>query len=111
MAENRAVLQYIQDLPKYNKEKPFNLSLSTYAEKAISNVELEDRDVPLIDVRDCSNQYSYDTHSFRFLKLPTHSKFDNSEESTISYLEEMKTFLMKEFNAESVVCYDIRVRA
>lgn len=108
MIEKQTQLQYISNLPLYDREKPYNLSYGTYAYLITTNVEKDERTVLVRDVRDREAQFSYESHSFRFLKLPAKTELNGSEQNTIDYLEETRAFLLQEFQADRVICYDIR---
>ena len=109
MATRQVYVEYVRDLPKYETEKPFNLSFSTYHDGFTTNVEKEETAITVRDVRGQEDQFSLGEHSFRFLKLPTDYPIDGSEETTFRYLDETRKFLLRELDAEQVICYDIRV--
>ncbi|UKZ76657.1 hypothetical protein TrVFT333_004366 [Trichoderma virens FT-333] len=110
MAKKEAYVQYIKDLSKYEVEKPFNLSFSTYRQQLTTNVEKEEKCILIQDIRGQENQFSVEKHSFRFLKLPTQHPIDGTDDVTFRYLEETRNFLLQEFDADEVICYDIRRR-
>ncbi|KAL7784960.1 hypothetical protein V8C37DRAFT_394846 [Trichoderma ceciliae] len=110
MAKKEVYVEYIRDLPRYEKEKPFNLSFSTYHDGLTTNVEKEEKAISVQDIRGQEDQFSLEKHSFCFLKLPTQHPIDGSDDTTFRYLEETRNFLLRKLGADEVICYDIRRR-
>ncbi|KAL6827760.1 hypothetical protein V8C40DRAFT_264933 [Trichoderma camerunense] len=110
MAKKEVYVEYVRDLSKYGTEKPFNLSFSTYHEGLTTNVEKEEKGIIVEDVRGQESRFSMETHSFRFIKFPTQHPIDGTDDTTFRYLEETKSFLLQELDADEVICYDIRRR-
>ncbi|KAI0433437.1 hypothetical protein F5Y09DRAFT_298929 [Xylaria sp. FL1042] len=110
MALRNPTLKFIQDLPLYEREKPYNLSYGTYNDGVATNVKNETREVHLTDIRGREDQFSYASNSFRFVTLPPHTTLDGTEQAAVKYLEEIREFLVSEFEADKVIIYDIRQR-
>lgn len=105
-----ATLKFIRDIPLYQTEKPYNLSSGTYNDGVITNVDNESRQIDVHDVRSHSPAFSYDTNGFALRALSYLPALDGSRDRTIQYLESIRDFLISEFQADRVVCYDFRVR-
>ncbi|KAI1427346.1 hypothetical protein F5Y12DRAFT_792364 [Xylaria sp. FL1777] len=110
MALGNPTLKFIRDLPLYEREKPYNLSYGTYNDGVATNVQNETKEVHLTDIRGQENKFSYADNSFRFVTLPPHTTLDGTEQAAIQYLEEIRQFLVSEFQADRVIIYDIRQR-
>jgi hypothetical protein len=109
MPHTIGIMKFIRDLSLYEKEKPYNLSYGTYNEGVATNVENEEKQVRVEDIRGRETEFSYEPHSFQCVRLPNFTALDGTEKNTLAYLEEIRSYLLNEFNADRVICYDIRV--
>ena len=112
MATTKVAFGYLKEDPKWATEKPFIFESNiTYDEPAITNTEKEFHSVSLTDIRGQENNYTYESHGFRYIKHP--SKIDQlniQQHDALGYMKETMDLLCAEFNAERVICYDVRVR-
>lgn len=65
-------LEYLDRLPKYLVEKPYQLALDVPLEDEAdrTNVEFKRHSVKLLDIRSISDQIRLEHHGFQLLKLP-----------------------------------------
>jgi len=109
MAEIIGTVNYIADIPLYTTVKPYSLSGDTYVQIAQTNIQTDERNVKIKNVRDREDEFSYENNSFRFVTFPTAVEWDGSPDKSVQYLEETRQFLLDEFKADRIICYDIRV--
>jgi hypothetical protein len=108
----RITLQYLSDLEKYKHEKPFHLTqLPGQEESEFTNLEYSTRsEISLHDARGHESEFTLDTHSFAFVRVPSQVVFDKTDAADDQYVRETIELIRERFGAERVICYDIRVR-
>jgi hypothetical protein len=111
MSSSSIKFAYLRSDPKYIYEKPFIFeSTISYDIPARTNIEKDEHDVYLKDVRGQESKFTCLEHGFRY--LVHHSKIDQSNidnHDALGYARETMELLKNEFEAERVICYDVRV--
>jgi len=104
---------YLRPDPKYSSEKPFIFeSTTSYDVPTRTNTEKDEYDSKVEDVRGQESKFTYAEHGFRY--LVHYSRIDQSNvdnHDTLGYANETMELLKNEFNAERVICYDVRRRS
>lgn len=116
MPEIRATLQYLQDLPLYETEKPYWCLLPPHEgfdpnAQRVDNLEFESRpDILIRDVRESTEALSLDTCGFEVLSH--HSNLSNFETAgdVDAYKAETEALLRDKLRAVFVKCYEVRMR-
>lgn len=109
-------LTFIKPLPLYHKVKPY--AFHVLPKEALpedrSNIETETiGGIDLTDLRGLdADELDYEKETFRFVRDLTSSEdlLTSDVPDIIGYCERMVKFVRKEFDADHVICYDIRVR-
>ena len=111
MASSPVKFAYLRPDLKYTYEKPFIFeSTTSYDVPTRTNTEKDDCIVHLEDIRGQESSFTCLEHGFRYFEH--HSKIDHSNtdnHDALGYASETMELLKNEFNAERVICYDIRV--
>jgi hypothetical protein len=108
-------LSFIDPIPLYEKVKPYAIHVAlpnVPASEQTNLVTVERHDIPLIDARTLEDdELTYESSGFQFKHLPALStrEFSTNAESLDQYCRKMLAFVKKEFDAEAVMCYDVRV--
>jgi hypothetical protein len=115
----RISLAYLQDLPLYEKEKPYEIWVSGAKGVPKTNCEFHEcKNIPLYDVRehDNLNDFNLNTTGFKFLThttrcLPDPNIFQQpgQENSMVPYLDETAQLVKEIMAAKKVLAYDWRV--
>jgi hypothetical protein len=111
MSSTAVRFAYLRPDPKYLYEKPFIFeSTTSYDIPTRTNTEKDEYACKVEDVRGQESKFTYAQHGFRY--LIHHSKIDQlniDNHDTLGYANETMELLKNEFNAERVICYDVRV--
>jgi len=116
MPEIRATLQYLQDLPLYETEKPYWCLLPPHEgfdpnAQRVDNLEFESRpDILIRDIRESEGVLNLNTCGFEVLQH--HSELSNLEtvEDVDAYKAETEALLRDKLGAVFVKCYEVRMR-
>lgn len=116
MPEVHATLQYLQDLPLYETEKPYWCLLPPHEgfdpnKQRVDNLEFESRpDICIRDITESSEVLNLDTCGFEVLSH--HSKLSSLEsaEDVDAYKVETEALLRDKLGADFVKCYEVRIR-
>lgn len=106
-------IHFLRDAPLYQKEKPFGLTLpANYApppDARLTNLDLEERELQVKDMRRTITDFSLDTAGFMLLQKP--SMYPDIEDMVTfeAYKRETEQILQELLNPELVVCWDARV--
>lgn len=109
-------LLFIRPLALYETTKPYTFHElpANVSEEERSNVEnIKAGNIHVIDARTLAdNELSYEDHRFRFVKHEASSTYSFSTEPDLlrEYCKKIIGLVSEEFEAERVLCYDIRVR-
>jgi hypothetical protein len=111
-------LAYIVDKPLYKSEKLYEIWTQVPEGAQTTNCEFESRSVLIVDARQSTENFDYDTTGFKWLQsptasLPTAEDFAPGVKSATieSYLKETIDLVKSEFAADQVICFDYRVRS
>ncbi|KAI1330539.1 hypothetical protein F5Y16DRAFT_408459 [Xylariaceae sp. FL0255] len=103
---------YLLDLPLYDTEKPFIFESNiSYDKKPITNVEQDLFPVSLENIRGREQDFGLDRHGFAFIRHSSTVDFSETTQDTVAYILENSTILKEKFNADRVICYDVRRRS
>lgn len=96
-------IYHLQELARYEDEKPYTMRYVPDGQVAVSNVA---REKHVVDVRDMRQQdVQLDHNGFTFLSLPqkmSYTDFDSHENITTTYLPELETVLRQQFPDSTV---------
>jgi hypothetical protein len=111
MSSTSVKFAYLRPDPKYAYEKPFIFeSTTSYDVPTKTNTEKDELTVCLEDIRGQEYNFTCAGHGFRYFEH--HSNIDqlNTDNyDALGYANETMELLKDEFNAERVICYDVRV--
>jgi hypothetical protein len=108
-------LTFIDPIPLYEKVKPYAIHVAlpnVPASEQTNLVTTERHNIPLIDARTLeAGELTYKNYGFQFKYMPALSKreFSTDAESLDHYCRKMLAFVKEEFEADAVMCYDVRV--
>lgn len=106
-------LQYLKDLPFYQKEKPVQITPNFQDTEGKTTVVLESGPAETIqDIRGIDHAFTLDDNGFTFAKSPT-TFIDWSSQPKIAehYLQEMEDLLRREVEGvDEIMFYDARIR-
>jgi len=107
----RGKLDYIADIPLYDREKPYDLTIDLWhtPEAKPTNVLLSERDVYIKDMSSSVSDFSIDVQGFQVLRYPTKlSNKDLADDSLVTskYYKECEDILMDHFGAKQVFIFD-----
>jgi hypothetical protein len=114
----RISLTYLDDLPQYELEKPYEVWVPVVGDVPKSNCHFtEHHDIPVHNIRDYDNSaFTLDTSGFQYLSHESHHLPDSKvltgpegEQSVIPYLEETAQLVKDILQAKKVFTYDWRV--
>lgn len=107
-----ASMNFIADIPLYHSEKPFNCQAKDLPGGEITNLVFETNSgIPVQDVRGRQNEFTLKEHGFMFVNHESQVKSEvGSMDFIHQYLEETIGLLKQQFQADKVICYDLRVR-
>ena len=106
-------MEFVQDLPIYATEQPYEVVGTLPAEQECmrSNVKFEIHEVPILDLRQNLSTVSFDTHGFEIVKEPGLSGFNLADDEQMKdYLLGIVELLKTRFDAEEVVVYNYNVQ-
>lgn len=111
MSSSLIKFAYLRPDPKYTYEKPFIFeSTTSYDVPTKTNTEKDDYVVHLEDIRGQEFDYTYAEHGFRYFEHYSSIDQTNTDNhDALAYANETIELLKNEFNAERVICYDVRV--
>lgn len=109
----RGHIKFLADIPLYDKEKPFGVTLPADYEapegSRLTNLAIDERLVNISDIRGSTRGFTLGTAGFTLLNNPT-ALGDFRQWSDIKkYQGETENLLQELLNAELVVCWDARV--
>ena len=115
MPDIQASLEFLANIPLYEKEKPYLALLPPHpgfdpdAER-MDNLEWETRpDITITDIRDRFDGFTIDEYGFQVLHHSSKvTKLDELEELR-AYREETESLLRDTLQASLVLCYDLKV--
>ncbi|KAH8601748.1 hypothetical protein B0O99DRAFT_607358 [Bisporella sp. PMI_857] len=114
-----AEVSFLADIPLYEEEKPYLVLLSPENELDSSiprsNLQYENHDVSIEDIRQNLGQYNIANCGFQVLQHQSKVSFSNAlEENSLStvdaYKRETEQLLAASLDATHVVCYDFKLR-
>ncbi|KAK7422004.1 hypothetical protein QQZ08_009725 [Neonectria magnoliae] len=111
-ADRLASMNFIADLPLYHSEKPYNCQSKDLPGGEITNLIFETNSgIVVQDVRGRQNEFTLKEHGFMFLDHESQVKAEvGSMDFIYQYLEETIALLKGQFQADKVICYDLRIR-
>ena len=115
---HRAELVFLRKEPRYQHEKPYLVLLPEGAvvdpSTPLHNLDFEEKDVQVLDIRDCKGAYHLEECGFEYTSHGTRVRGIFGDEPTLqdvaAYKTETEEFLLEMFGAAQVVCYDLRVK-
>lgn len=116
MPEIRATLQYLQDLPLYETEKPYWCLLPPHEgfdpnAQRVDNLEFESRpDILISDIRESAEALNLDTCGFEVLAHRSDLSNIETAEDVDAYKAETEALLRDKLGAVFVKCYEVRMR-
>lgn len=107
-------IEHLADLDLYKVEKPYNVVLSPEQWDASlpprSNLKFERKDnIIVTDIRGQSGNYTLDTAGFTIANHTSNVLRLETKDDLLGYKNETEVFLTKWFEAERVVCWDVKV--
>jgi hypothetical protein len=105
-------MEHLAKLELYEQEKPFYLAQVAELDGGeASNLEYKIHpNILIYDVRNHEKDFSLHANSFTYITHSTTVNFDiASADNTTLYMREMVSFTQQLFDAERVICYDVRV--
>ncbi|KAL6837240.1 hypothetical protein V8C40DRAFT_260264 [Trichoderma camerunense] len=105
-------LEYIADLDLYKLEKPYFLTqIPGFEAEESTNLKYSTKDgITLSDCRGHESEFTLDTHSFSFDRVPLSVDYDKTTQADTKYMRDMVEYAQERFQADRVICYDIRRR-
>lgn len=111
-----AELDYLQRLPLYQQEKPFQLFVPIHErdqDARSTNLEFEKRTQTFVDIRDRVNDFSLDSHGFQVETSPSRLNAQSFGDQSLiknEYLPEVENLLKLVGNSDDrVFIFDWRV--
>ncbi|KAK1832512.1 hypothetical protein QBC39DRAFT_390506 [Podospora conica] len=113
-----AEVSFLEKSPRYETEKPYLVLLPEGAAVdpsiPLHNLKFEEKEVSVLDIRDCQNAYHLEECGFEYLAHATAVTAILGDEPTIddvtAYKAETEAVLCERFGAVKVVCYELRLR-
>lgn len=113
---HQAELVFLRKLTLYQHEKPYLALLPegavVDASVSLDNLEFEEKDVPVLDIRGCKDAYHLEECGFEYIPHATEVEGIISDDVTVddvaAYKKETEELLSKTFGAVKVICYDLR---
>jgi hypothetical protein len=101
-----ASLEFLADSPIYESEKPFMvLSSAELSQDPVTNIQLEDRDVEITDMR--GGHFGLDEHGFQILQHKSEHLHITDLAGVQAYKSECEELLATVFpHAEKIYTYD-----
>lgn len=119
MPDIQSQLEFLSDLDLYKTQRPFLFTPSRHLEgmvdvtpKTLNTINLGWKPIVFRDIRGHEASYSLGEAGFETVKfLPANSEFDSfsSKETRQAYMAETEDFLKARFNANEVICYNVKV--
>jgi hypothetical protein len=112
----RATLEYLQNLPLYQTEKPYWCLLPPREgfdpdKHRVDNLEFEvHHDIPISDIREDKDNYVLDKCGFQVLSHQSKFSAIETARDVQTYKDETEELLKKELGAVFVRCYELRRR-
>lgn len=104
------MIKFIADHPKWETEKPFNLTLPLPPDQPKTNSIYDSHDVQISDGRGIADSSSLDVHGFAFAELPlSDASLKDQDAIETEYLPQMETSLKRLLGAERVCAFDYAV--
>lgn len=113
------LLQFLQDLPIYKHEQPYDLyGYPEQQSETQTNCEFENKAVTVIDARE-GIPPTIETHGFMYFQHQSSCELDAKHFETVGgenkvvveYLAETIDLVQRMLNAVDVICFDWRVRS
>lgn len=113
-----AEVSFLEKSPRYETEKPYLVLLPEGADVdpsiPLHNLKFEEKEVSVLDIRDCQSAYHLDECGFEYLPHTTDVTAILGDEPTVdhvnAYKAETEALLRQRFGAVKVVCYELRLR-
>ncbi|KAK0747137.1 hypothetical protein B0T18DRAFT_324784 [Schizothecium vesticola] len=113
-----AEVSFLEKSPRYETEKPYLVLLPEGAAVdpsiPLHNLKFEEKEVSVLDIRDCQSAYHLDECGFEYLPHTTDVTAILGDEPTVdhvnAYKAETEALLRQRFGAVKVVCYELRLR-
>jgi len=111
-------VSFLEKSPRYETEKPYLVLLPEGAAVdpsiPLHNLKFEEKEVSVLDIRDCQSAYHLDECGFEYLLHTTSVTAILGDEPNVdhvaAYKAETEALLRQRFGAVKVVCYELRVR-
>ncbi len=109
-------MSFMKNHERYEEEKAYYVDcpLDPEVEDRRTNLDSQDYEVELTDLRGFNERLSLENHGFKVINDPTLASYDwvsqPSPEQESSYLRKILQLLQMEFETEHVICYEIVVR-
>lgn len=116
MPEITASIEYLQNLPLYEKEKPYWCLLRPQEgfdpdAHRVDNLEFEDHpNVTITDIREAKEELNLSNCGFQVLSHESKTTIFQSPDHVEAYKMETETLLRDELGAAFVKCYELRLR-
>lgn len=98
-------IYHLQELPRYESEKPYTMRYVPEGGTAVSNVRREKHMLRVKNIRDTKHEYTLDRNGFMISRLPTrldYAIFDSQEAIEKEYFPELETILLDLFPGSTV---------
>jgi hypothetical protein len=113
-----AEVSFLEKSPRYETEKPYLVLLPEGAAVdpsiPLHNLKFEEKEVSVLDIRDCQSAYHLDECGFEYLSHTTGVTAILGDQPTVdhvnAYKAETEALLRQRFGAVKVVCYELRLR-
>ena len=113
----QATIEYLEDLPLYETEKPYWCLLPPHEDfdpnkHRVDNLEFELRpNITISDIRDAKEDLTLETSGFQVLSHHSEcSALPQTVEDVSAYKTETEIMLKENLNAAFVKCYELRAR-
>lgn len=119
MPSVQATIEYLQNLPLYEQEKPYWCFLPPSDDfdpdtQRVDNLEFEEHpNIPIQDIRELDVAPRIDDYGFEVLNHESRfMRFDDADaaDQVIKYKSETEELLKERLGAEYAICYDHRLR-
>jgi hypothetical protein len=112
----QASLEYLQNLPLYDEEKPYWCFLTPREgfdpdKQRVDNLEFEaHKNIIIQDIRESSTEISLEECGFQVIPHKTKYLSFETADVVVAYKAETEDLLQRTFGAVYVVCYDSQLR-
>ena len=116
MPEVHATIEYLENSPLYEREKPYWCLLPPQDgfdpnEQRVDNLEFELRpDITIRDIRDATEDLTLEINGFQVLSHHSKHSAIKTVEDVQAYKAETEAMLRESLNAVFVKCYELRAR-